>query len=151
MSLDKWKGFLSEDKQKAAGIVVCITENEHILIVRRSTNDERNGQWTIPGGHIEDEDNSIEAGAARELFEEADLTCSVDNLVFLGEPKSEKYYFWTTNWSGHVNVSKPNPKTGEIEHDDYKWATINDIKDIEDSEIPIYLLEKAIEMSKNAK
>jgi hypothetical protein len=50
-----------------------------------------------------------------------------------------------------VNVDKPNPKTDEIEHDDYKWATINDIKDIDDTEIPIYLLEKALEMLKNAK
>ena len=30
----------------------------------------------------------------------------------------------------------------------YKWATINDIKDIDDTEIPIYLLEKALEMYK---
>ena len=43
----------------------------------------------------------------------------------------------------------PFPKTGEIEHDDFKWATINDIKDIEDTKIPIYLLEKALEMSRN--
>tara|TARA_R100000664_G_C2673354_1_gene84430 strand:+ start:105 stop:557 length:453 start_codon:yes stop_codon:yes gene_type:complete len=149
MSLNKWKGFLSEDKLKAAGIVVCITEDDNILIIRRSTDDKRDGQWTIPGGHIEDEDTSIEQGAVRELFEETDLTCSISDLTFLGEPKPEKYYFWTKNWSGSVNVSKPNPKTGEIEHDAYKWVTINDIKDIEDSEIPIYLLEKALEMSKN--
>jgi len=52
---------------------------------------------------------------------------------------------------GSVNVDHPNPKTDEIEHDDYKWATINEIKDIDDTEIPIYLLEKALEMVKNAK
>ena len=149
MSLSKWNSFLSEGRLRAAGIVVCIDEDEQILLVRRLTDDERNGQWTIPGGHIEDEDTSIEEGAVRELFEEANLTCSVADLMFLGEPKPEKYYFWTTKWSGDVNVDKPNPKTGEIEHDAYKWATINDIKDIEDSEIPIYLLEKALEMSKN--
>jgi hypothetical protein len=52
-------------------------------------------------------------------------------------------------WSGQVNVSIPNPITNKIEHDDYKWATIEEIKDIDNSEIPIYLLEKALEMSKN--
>ena len=46
-------------------------------------------------------------------------------------------------------MNKPNPHTGEVEHDDYKWATINDIKDIDNSEIPIYLLEKALEITKN--
>ena len=64
-------------------------------------------------------------------------------------PKPGKYYFLAKSWAGMVDVGKPNPKTGIIEHDDYKWASINDIKDIEDSEIPIYLLEKALEMSKN--
>ena len=42
-------------------------------------------------------------------------------------------------------------KTKEIEHDDYKWVTIEEIKEIEDTKIPIYLLEKALEMSNDAK
>jgi len=45
-------------------------------------------------------------------------------------------------------VDKPNPKTDEIEHDDYKWSTIKEIKDIDDTQIPIYLLEKALEIQK---
>ena len=63
--------------------------------------------------------------------------------------QTEKYYFLTTKWTGKVNVNKPNPHTGLIEHDDYRWATIEQIKDLDNSEIPIYLLEKALEMSKN--
>ena len=103
----------------------------------------------MPGGHIDDKDNSIEAGAARELEEEAGLSCKLNDLIYLGEPKKGKHYFLTRSWTGEVNVDIPNPETGEIEHDAYKWLTINDIKDIEDTEIPIYLLEKALEMSKN--
>ena len=38
-------------------------------------------------------------------------------------------------------------ETDEIEHDDWKWATIEDIKDIENTEIPIYLLEKALKLA----
>jgi 8-oxo-dGTP pyrophosphatase MutT (NUDIX family) len=149
--LSKWKRILSENKQKAAGIIVCIGGDDRILIVRRSTSDERHGQWTIPGGHIEEDDRSIEQGATRELFEETGLACSTADLTYIGEPKPEKYYFWTVKWSGMVNVSNPNPKTGEIEHDNYKWAEISDIKDIANTEIPIYLLEKALDMSKNVK
>ena len=40
-------------------------------------------------------------------------------------------------------------ESGKIEHDDWKWSTIEDIKEIENTEIPIYLLEKALEISKN--
>jgi len=147
----KWNAFLTEKRLKAAAIVVCIKKEELFLILRRSDIDDREGQWALPGGHIDEEDESIEHAAVRELQEEAGLVCAADSLTFLGEPKSEKYYFWTTEWTGGVNVDVPNPKTDEIEHDDYKWATINDIKDIDDTEIPIYLLEKAIEMVKNAK
>jgi 8-oxo-dGTP pyrophosphatase MutT (NUDIX family) len=145
----KWNNFLLEGKKSDAGIVICINDNDEILIIRRGPEDDKAGVWTIPGGHIDPEDNSIEAGAVRELFEETDLTCSISNLVYLDMPKHGKYYFLAKKWSGNVDVSKPNPKTKVIEHDDYKWATINDIKEIEDSEIPIYLLEKALEIFKN--
>ena len=146
---NEWSAFLKEGELRAAGIVVCINDEDQFLIIRRSNIDSREGQWTIPGGHIDENDKSIEAGAVRELDEETGLLCDTLDLIYLGEPKKEKYYFLTKKWSGTVNVMKPNPKTGEIEHDDYRWATIDDIKDIDNSEIPIYLLEKALEMSKN--
>lgn len=144
-----WKKYLNEGELSDVGIVVCLNDKQQFLIIRRSDIDHRAGQWTIPGGHIDDEDDSIEDGAVRELDEETNLKCNVSDLVYLGEPKEKKYYFLTTKWSGDINVDKPNPHTNEIEHDDYRWATIEEIKDIDNSEIPIYLLEKALEMSDN--
>ena len=128
---NKWNRFLTEGELKTVGIVVCLNDKQQFLILRRSNIDDRAGSWTMPGGHIDDKDNSIEAGAIRELEEEAGLTCTIGNLTYLGEPKSKKHYFLTHEWSGEVNVDIPNPETGEIEHDQYKWASINDIKDIE--------------------
>ena len=145
----KWEQFLAEGELKTVGIVVCLNDKQQFLIIRRSKIDKRAGQWTIPGGHIDDEDSSIEAGAVRELEEEANLSCNISDLNYLGAPSKNKHYFLTQKWTGEVNVDKPNPKTGDIEHDDYKWVTIDDIKDIENTKIPIYLLEKALEISKN--
>ena len=144
-----WNTFLTEGELKTVGIVACLNNKQQFLIIRRSDIDARAGQWTLPGGHIDDLDSSLEAGAVRELYEEAGLKCDVSDLQYLGKPKEKKHYFLTLKWKGEVNVDKPNPKTDEIEHDDWKWVTINDIKEIEDTEIPIYLLEKALEMSKN--
>ena len=144
-----WHSFLTENELKEVGIVVCLDDNQRFLIIRRSNIDERAGQWTIPGGHIDEEDRSIEAGAVRELDEETNLLCNTSDLIFLGTPKPKKFYFLTRKWTGKVNVNKKNPKTNKIEHDDYKWATIEEIKDITNSEIPIYLLEKALGISKN--
>jgi 8-oxo-dGTP pyrophosphatase MutT (NUDIX family) len=147
--MNKWNKFLTEGELKTVGVVACLNDKQQFLIIRRANIDDREGQWTLPGGHIDDKDASIEAGAVRELEEEAGLSCKMGDLIYLGEPKSEKFYFLTQKWTGDVNVDKPNPETGEIEHDDWKWLTIEEIKDIENSEIPIYLLEKAIEISKN--
>ena len=60
--------------------------------------------------------------------------------------------FLTQKWTGNVNVDKPNPKTGDVEHDAFKWLTIDEIKELEDNKIPIYLLEKGlklVELDKN--
>ena len=61
----KWNEFVSKDKDKAAGIVVCFDDKDRVLIIRRSNIDKRAGQWTLPGGHIDESDKSIEAGAQR--------------------------------------------------------------------------------------
>ena len=143
-----WKQFLNEDKESEVGIVACLDDEQQFLILRRSPMDSRAGQWTMPGGHIDPEDDSIEDGTVREQREETNLSCKISALRYLGSPKNKKYYFLTLEWSGEVKVDKPNPKTDEIEHDDYKWATINEIKDIDDTNIPIYLLEKALEIQK---
>ena len=144
----KWDTYTASNRERDAGIVICIDKNR-FLIIRRSNIDKRGGQWTIPGGHIDEKDRSVESGAIRELKEETNLECFEEDLIYLGEPKPQKYYFLANRWRCKVNVNIPNPITGEIEHDSYVWATIEEIKDIANSEIPIYLLEKALEMSKN--
>lgn len=146
---EKWRKYLTEKEGdlKVTGIVVCLDDKQRFLIIRRSDIDERAGMWTIPGGHIDEDDKSIESGAVRELDEETDLLVNTSDLVYLGQPKPQKYYFLTQKWSGNVKVDKPNPVTNKIEHDDWKWATINQIKDIDNSEIPIYLLEKALKIA----
>ena len=143
----KWSNFLNEGETRTVGIVVCLNNNQQFLIIRRSKIDKRAGTWTVPGGHIDDNDRSIESGAVRELDEEANLLCNTEDLIFLGEPKPKKFYFLTTKWTGSVDISKKNPKTNKQEHDAYKWLTIEEIKDIANSEIPIYLLEKALKIA----
>ena len=81
-----WGAFLAENELKTVGVVACLNDKQQFLIIRRSDIDARAGQWTMPGGHIDDTDGSIEAGATRELEEEAGLKCSVSDLTYLGEP-----------------------------------------------------------------
>ena len=147
--MNKWNKFLTDGELKTVGVVACLNDKQQFLALRRSDIDDREGEWTLPGGHIDDKDGSIEEGAVRELKEEAGLTCNVSDLTYLGEPKPEKHYFLTQKWGGDINVDRPNPETGDIEHDAYKWLMIEEIKELADNKIPIYLLEKALEISKN--
>jgi len=147
--MNKWNKFLTEGELKTVGVVACLNDKQQFLIIRRSDIDDREGEWTLPGGHIDENDCTIEHGAVRELKEEANLICDVCDLIYLGQPKPEKFYFLTQKWSGEVKVNKPNPETGEIEHDDWRWLTIDEIKELENSKIPNYLLGKALEISKN--
>ena len=91
----KWNSFLTEGELKSVGIVVCLNDKQQFLVIRRSDIDHRAGQWTIPGGHIDDEDDSIESGAVRELDEETNLKCSVSDLAYLGEPKDNNHNMLT--------------------------------------------------------
>lgn len=145
--------FLNEGKNEeyAAGIVICLDKNARFLVIRRGPNDDREGQWTIPGGHIDDEDTSIKSGAQREFKEETNLHVELSDMQYIGMPKPEKFYYLALEWQGEVKIDMPNPKTGLIEHDDYRWVTIEELKGIENSEIPIYLLEEALEIYKEYK
>ena len=58
-----WNTFLTEGELKTVGVVACLNDEQQFLIIRRSNIDKREGQWTLPGGHIDDMDSSLEAGA----------------------------------------------------------------------------------------
>ena len=147
-----WNKFLNENKKKDIASVVCINDKQQILILRRSKTDKhRPLHWDLPGGHIDPSDDSLEAGAARELQEEAGLKTSIGDLMYVTRRelhRATRYTFVTTNWTGAVQL-KPNPKTDILEHDDHKWATIEEIKDLEQSIIPNYILRKALDKIKN--
>ena len=59
--MNKWNKFLTERELKTVGIVACLNDKQQFLVIRRSNIDDRSGQWTMPGGHIDDNDLSIEA------------------------------------------------------------------------------------------
>lgn len=147
-----WNSFLNENKKKEIASIICVNDDQRILILRRSKTDKHKADfWDLPGGHIDPSDDSLEAGAARELQEEAGLKVSTGDLMYVTKRelhKANRYIFVTTKWTGEINL-KPNPKTDILEHDDHKWATIDEIKDLEQSIIPNYILRKALDKIKN--
>ncbi len=152
-----WTNFLDEvkKKRKTVAFLMCINKNDEFLIIKRGPGeDTKEGYWDLPGGHIDDEDKSIEKGVLRELKEETNLKAYEKDLKFIQKFDSddaEKFYYATKTWSGEIKF-KPNPKTGIIEHTDANWKTIEEIKDDKSLELrtfPIYLLDEALTKFKN--
>ena len=151
-----WAHLVSEaiDKLKTIACVICINEDDEILILKRSADEtSKQGYWDLPGGHIDPEDKSMEEGVLRELEEETGLKAPLASLQYVDKIKSDdadKYYYATREWYGDVELT-PNPKTGVVEHTDAKWKTIDEIKNEKSLELrtfPTYLLDRALEKAK---
>ncbi len=62
--------------------VVIFNENNEILIIKRSENEEvYPGMWGIPGGTVEDTDISLENALKREVYEEVGIEIEKLNIV----------------------------------------------------------------------
>ena len=78
---------VGEDTRQAAVAVILRDSGEHteVLFILRATKqgDPWSGHMAFPGGHREDQDNSLRETAARETMEEIGLDLS--HAAFLGE------------------------------------------------------------------
>ena len=155
--MKKWRNFIDEvkKKRKIIACVICVKEKDKILVIKRSEDEDfKKGHLDLPGGHVDDEDKSIEKGALRELEEETGLKSTEEDLIYVAKVESDdadKYFYTTSEWSGTIKF-KENPKTGVVEHSDSKWVTIDDIKDNKSLELrtfPVYLLNRALEKLNN--
>ena len=122
-----------------------IDEQDRFLIVRRSDTDWwRPLHWEIPGGKIDDTDSTANHAAIREVQEETGL--ELIQCRFMELYKSEritKFYFISRWWTGDVGVPITQ-QSGIVEHDAYKWASIDDLKSQEDLVIPVEVFERAL-------
>jgi 8-oxo-dGTP diphosphatase len=68
--------------QRVAAYNVCVDDESRLLLCRLSNITERPGAWTLPGGGI-DFGEHPEAGALRELHEEAGLVGEIVELLMV--------------------------------------------------------------------
>ena len=61
-------------------VVGCVAEHEGQILICRRAIEPRRGFWTIPAGFMENNE-TLEAGAARECHEEALAHVSIDSLL----------------------------------------------------------------------
>ena len=129
-------------KKKDVANVIIIDDQDRFLIIKRTkTAPTHPLHWDLPGGHIEDGEKPKEA-AKREAFEETGL--KVSDLKAKNVPDSFRHFFTTKNYSGKIEF-KENPESGVIEHNDYKWVTLEEYENMEDLSIKPEEIKKAME------
>jgi len=152
--LNTWKELITEKKElKHIASVFIINKNDEVLLILRSPTASKNpNTWEVPGGHVDPEDDSYNAAAVREAKEETGL-----DIIGLKELETEEYhnrikhYFTTDEYSGEIKI-EANPETDVVEHSDYKWVKLEDLKDLkQQSRVSRYLMEKAIKIIRGKK
>ena len=132
--------------KREVGSCVIVDNKDRVLILKRSSTDDwKPGWWDLPGGHLDGGETPIE-GAEREAREESGLT--VRNLQKIETVHMEsifKHFFVTRDWDGVVRLEE-NPETGEVEHDDYKWATLDELRGIKESIVLEAIVKKGLEI-----
>ncbi|MBA4741280.1 MAG: NUDIX domain-containing protein [Azoarcus sp.] len=94
------------------GVHVLIECDGRILLMRRAGTGFFDGQWSLPGGHVEDGE-SLCAAACRELAEEVGIFVVHDALEMLGviHRKSDTnridFFLRASNWSGEPFIAEP--------------------------------------------
>lgn len=76
-------------KSRGVGIVVALPDGK--ILAGRSVS-YGDGQWSLPGGHVEDGEG-FESAAIREIREETGLAVSKDSLTLIEDGEKDKSYF----------------------------------------------------------
>lgn len=137
---------MTERNKKVVGACIIVDENDRILLLLRAATDPwKPGWWDLPGGHLDEDETPLE-GATRETLEEAGLVVSrLQKVEARPMGRIIKYFFVTRSYEGSVSLN-PNPDTGIIEHDEYKWMTLEEIEAIDKSIVPPSIAREALSL-----
>ena len=137
---------MTESNNREVSSCIIVDNKVRVLVLLRGSTDPwKPGWWDLPGGHLDGEELPIE-GAVREAHEETGLTIrNLQKVDMKPMGRIVKYFFVTRDYDGSVSL-EPNPKTGITEHDEYKWATIEELSDFRNSLVPTNIVRKALNL-----
>ncbi len=118
------------EKDISVAVDVVIQREEEVLLIKRK-NAPFLGQWALPGGFIE-KDEEVLTAALRELREETNATLTEDTLEFIGyfdapdrDPRGRIITFaFGTQVNGTI------PVTPGDDAWDARWFSIHDLPDM---------------------
>jgi 8-oxo-dGTP diphosphatase len=113
-------------KHSVAGIAI---EEGRVFIARRKAGGDIGGKWEFPGGKVEEGESDADA-LRREFLEEFAVTVTVGPLLASGEffHNGEKFAL------NGCRVFFTSDRFNMTEHDEYRWAALDEIKTLDFAE-----------------
>jgi ADP-ribose pyrophosphatase YjhB (NUDIX family) len=104
-------------------VVGCVAEHEDRLLLCRRAIEPRRGHWTVPAGFLEN-DESLEAGAARECHEEALATVQIGSLLLIASipPAHQVHVFFRARLvDGNFGIGPESLESRLVTHAEIPW------------------------------
>lgn len=113
-------------KEIKVGANIFVIQDEKLLLGKRK-NVAGEGQWGLPGGHLEYKEG-LKSAATRELKEETNL--EAEELVFVNlvnDPQESEHYIQIGFLAGEVNGELKNMEPEKCS--EWKWFEIESLPD----------------------
>lgn len=125
--LSEWNPNDLENRPPIIVVTCFIKHKDKFLVLQRARKDEQYGQWGIPGGKL-DEGEESRLGLVREIKEETRMDLSLANFSLLGTASSKtpcdgRYGLYI--YYSEVN-SNPTVQINNEEHLSFQWVTLNE-------------------------
>ncbi len=120
------KSVTKSDVTKYADFVLFNEQNQILILKRSVWEDDHQGAWVIPGGHV-DPGEDFETAAKRELMEESGFV--VKDCKNIGQYKDDKAHI--EYFSATINTNENQPVLDYFEARDLRWIDLDEIYDYE--------------------
>ncbi|CAK64147.1 unnamed protein product (macronuclear) [Paramecium tetraurelia] len=132
LQFSKWlpdcKSRLPDQSTHYVGVGGIVVKGDSILLVQEK-NGQRKGAWGTPGGLVDQKESIIQA-VLREVKEETNLDCKVEDVLYFREMHDARYGKTDLYFAFRLKcLDEQQIKICDQELMDYRWVPINGILD----------------------
>ncbi|MDB5265132.1 MAG: hypothetical protein JWN64_703 [Parcubacteria group bacterium] len=107
------------------GINIFVIRDGKILLGKRKSS-YHDGEWGVPGGHLEEGEKMLEC-AARELLEETGLTATTLEFVITdNDPRQDKFHYVHFGFLAENTIGEPKLMEPECCYG-WEWFPLNEL------------------------